>query len=443
MNQSFASIIFLFFLIKNSIVSQNDDCGTKYGCLKIPNDCQDLNCDYIVKWQDNGTYSHFVMQARPMQSSFYLAIGFSYDRKMGEDCVVMCKYSTSGRSSIEHYYNPRKEKTSEVLDPDNRSIGLTQSSVTIDDNFLTCSFKRLKSIENERDYFDLNEMYYLLMVKGYLDPDNEPINHKKNKFASSKEINFNFITKEENNSSLKYIKVHAILMTSIWMILATFGVIFARYFKFLNWYWSLFGTELWFAVHRAFMTLVPILTLIGFGAIFYAKDFEFIQPSLSLNFAHSSLGFITIAFSIIQPIYGVLRPSKNSENRTRFHWIHRIFGFLTILLAMASIVVGSVIFLNNEKMALFSAWIGWLATIVFLLEFANYKIKNKEKDEPLIETEDERSRSYHTLFDEKFKLLLLMTHAMASVIMIGLINLFINKQKLKPSVAIKWLSRYF
>lgn len=59
-------------------------------------------------------------------------------------------------------------------------------------------------------------------------------------------------------------------------------------------------TEFWFAVHRTFMTLVPIFTLTGFAAILYAKEFELIQPSLNANFVHSLLGFITIAFSIIQ-----------------------------------------------------------------------------------------------------------------------------------------------
>ena len=110
-----------------------------------------------------------------MQSNFYLAIGFSYNRKMGEDCVVMCKYNQDGRSSVEHYYNPRKEKISEVLNPNNRSIGLSLSTIKMDDNFLTCSFTRLKSIKNVREYYDLNNLYYLLLVKGYLDPDSKSV----------------------------------------------------------------------------------------------------------------------------------------------------------------------------------------------------------------------------------------------------------------------------
>lgn len=53
-------------------------------------------------------------------------------------------------------------------------------------------------------------------------------------------------------------------------------------------------------MHRTKMAMVPILTLIGFAAILYSKDFELIQPGMNKNFVHSILGFITMTFSIIQ-----------------------------------------------------------------------------------------------------------------------------------------------
>ncbi len=57
-----------------------DDCGVAYGCYKYPPTCQNRNCQYIVKWQDQQNTNIFELFALINGSDVfdsYVAIGFS------------------------------------------------------------------------------------------------------------------------------------------------------------------------------------------------------------------------------------------------------------------------------------------------------------------------------------------------------------------------------
>ena len=74
---------------------------------------------------------------------------------MGDDTVVMCKYNSNGNSLIQHYYNVGKK--SEVLANSNPTIGISQPSVSLQDGFISCSFKRQKKKQEGQNEMDEKE----------------------------------------------------------------------------------------------------------------------------------------------------------------------------------------------------------------------------------------------------------------------------------------------
>ncbi len=50
--------------------------------------------------------------------------------------------------------------------PSDPSVGYSNMSVALLDGFLTCSFKRLVRMPEVKDYYDLNDEYYLLFAYG-------------------------------------------------------------------------------------------------------------------------------------------------------------------------------------------------------------------------------------------------------------------------------------
>lgn len=80
----------------------------------------------------------------------------------------MCKLNES-YSTVETYSNSGHVPPS-ILNPNERSIGLSKIRVSFTNGWLVCSFER--QIQNDSigdKFFDLNNMYYLLTAKGDLD----------------------------------------------------------------------------------------------------------------------------------------------------------------------------------------------------------------------------------------------------------------------------------
>ena len=75
----------------------------------------------------------------------------------------MCK-SSGSVTTIEHYYN--QGYSSVAIDLTNRAIGLTVSSISFNQNTMTCSFTRDNSNANSK-YFDLSKSApYILVAYG-------------------------------------------------------------------------------------------------------------------------------------------------------------------------------------------------------------------------------------------------------------------------------------
>ena len=107
----------------------------------------------------------FVLAAKipETQSDGWIAIGVSKDNQMGDDDVVLCKKSPN-ESSINHYYNTDRIEPN-LLDPNNLTVGLSNSFVELKNGYLICSFTREKQI-HFKNYFNLNKRFFILAALG-------------------------------------------------------------------------------------------------------------------------------------------------------------------------------------------------------------------------------------------------------------------------------------
>ncbi|KAM7431939.1 DOMON domain-containing protein frrs1L [Porites harrisoni] len=94
-----------------------------------------------------------------------------------------------------------------------------------------------------------------------------------------------------------------ILMTLAWLLFAFVGLFTARYMRQVWEPTKLLGEKAWFTVHRTLMIITLLLTITGTIVIFV-----FIDGYSSSAQPHPSLGIVTIALALIQPIMAAFRP---------------------------------------------------------------------------------------------------------------------------------------
>lgn len=75
----------------------------------------------------------------------------------------MCFNEKNNSNNIQLFYN--YGFSTKLLDSNQSSLGLSNQKISEENNFLICSFKRKKFIDF-KDYFDLNQPYYLLIAQG-------------------------------------------------------------------------------------------------------------------------------------------------------------------------------------------------------------------------------------------------------------------------------------
>ena len=74
----FFSKITINFII---LIKDASDCDTEYGCFKQPQNCQNTDCNYLIKWKRQGDMIDFLMYTQT-QDNTWLAIGFNQAPKM-------------------------------------------------------------------------------------------------------------------------------------------------------------------------------------------------------------------------------------------------------------------------------------------------------------------------------------------------------------------------
>ena len=210
----------------------------------------------------------------------------------------MCKFHSNGTVGLTRYYNNGKSPTADS------ETGFTNITTSYVNNVLKCSFTRAKAISSVTNSFDLNNQYYLLTAYGLLSTS-ETLTRHINKIASSSQFNFlvdgEYSSNIINKDNLLKPKVHGCLMIFAWLLCASTGILFARYYKFIFPKKQLLGVEFWFFVHRTLMISVPIITLSAFLVILSDLNWKWIAiESGNPVFLHSIIGITTLSFSFVQ-----------------------------------------------------------------------------------------------------------------------------------------------
>ncbi|CAF2996447.1 unnamed protein product [Rotaria sp. Silwood2] len=165
-------------------------------------------------------------------------------------------------------------------------------------------------------------------------------------------------------------KIHAILNIIAWVLLASAGVMVARYFDSI---WPEYerrvvtdgtGTVTGEQIRRrrrfSYFTIVPpimitvaILTWIAFFCILFELNWRWTQGTHHLW--HSILGVIVLVCAFLAPIVGVLRPIPRTKAYCVWYWIHWLIISLAHCLAIPVIFLG----MDNHRLDLWT-WCSWL-----------------------------------------------------------------------------------
>lgn len=307
-----------------------EGCGETKGCFGFPGDCvRNKNCLAIAVIHVEGERYYFELQADGSRRPAYVALGLSFDDKMGDASVMECVVEQGNVKAYTSYTTASNGQFGSSRDGINQNIiKLIESSYI--DGIIHCRIERNAMTEIRGKRFDLiKEPFYLLVAAGedLKVAENSVGYHSIGKRASGAPQLLTD-TAEFKGTSVLLLRLHGAFMLIAWIGTASLGILFARYFK-QTWVGSpLCGKDQWFVWHRVFMVLTWLLTIAAFIIIFVE-----IRGLSSTDNPHIVLGIITTVICFLQPIGALLRPAPNSKRRPIFNWIHWLGGNVAHILA--------------------------------------------------------------------------------------------------------------
>lgn len=186
--------------------------------------------------------------------------------------------------------------------------------------------------------------------------------------------------------------VHGCLMLIGWGFLLPSGALFARFFKHRP-------DGLWFKIHR-FCEIAGLLFAI-IGWIVALRNFQVFADKGYSNYRHGILGMVTMCLGLLQPINAVFRPAAPKEgqerSKSRLIWeiVHKSLGYMALILAIATISLGTTILpsVDDQKKFQIAYGVGAGGVFLFLIVALNYDKSSfpksrRSKDDVDIEKEE-------------------------------------------------------
>lgn len=174
------NVVLCFFAVQCFAISliNVDDCGKTKGCFFNPGNCNpSKNCSVAVTYSVENEEVVFEfsapirIQVDPSQGQ-YIALGFSYDREMGDDAVTYCIFSKDDatKTAAGVSYNKKDEKLDEPINdtPTRGIVTLTESGM-VNSTFICRLKQKIQPNFKDTRVRALNNPYYLLMVTGTAD----------------------------------------------------------------------------------------------------------------------------------------------------------------------------------------------------------------------------------------------------------------------------------
>jgi len=176
-------------------------------------------------------------------------------------------------------------------------------------------------------------------------------------------------------SNLRDVQIaHASLMLASWGFLLPLGAMIARFFKHRP-------NGSWFNIHRTCQIVGLIFAVIGW--IIALRNFDVFTDIGYNNYRHGVCGMVTMVMGLLQPLNALIRPhaTKEGDIRTtkRLVWevIHKGSGYLSLLLAAATIILGTTVLPNDNDQVSFQIAYGILVAI--LLGVVGWMLLDKSK----------------------------------------------------------------
>ena len=124
--------------------------------------------------------------------------------------------------------------------------------------------------------------------------------------------------------------LHMIFMV-LFLLLATAGIITARYFKKRNPYWM--------KIHKLLMTSGLTSVFIGISWIIFV-----VQTEQGIHFyaPHTFLGLGTFILALTVPVLGILFTSKKTDKKLKpiLRRFHKFVGWISLILILVTILTG-------------------------------------------------------------------------------------------------------
>jgi len=175
--------------------------------------------------------------------------------------------------------------------------------------------------------------------------------------------------------------IHGSLMMISWGFLLPSGTLIAKFYKHRP-------GGLWFKLHRGIQMLGLLLAVIGW--IIALMNFNVFKDVGFRNYQHGICGMVVMVLGILQPLNALIRPHapENDEEKTtkRFLWEfwHKASGYSAVLLAVPTIVLGSLSLpnLEDQTQVQIGYGIGCIGGLLVLVAYIFYDKKTFETKAP-------------------------------------------------------------
>jgi hypothetical protein len=172
--------------------------------------------------------------------------------------------------------------------------------------------------------------------------------------------------------------IHGIFMILGWGLLLPSGILIAKFGKHRLDAW-------WFKIHITLQPFGLLLSVIGW--IIALVNFTTLDGGPGISFTHAVTGTITMSLSLLQAVNGIFRPhhepKEGEEKTTRrkiWEFVHRSLGWVTLILSMISIAIGTTLVPAKRDQRIFQIVYGVLICGLALL-IPSVLLLKKEKTE--------------------------------------------------------------
>ena len=184
----------------------------------------------------------------------------------------------------------------------------------------------------------------------------------------------------KRNKLMKMYLAHGTLMMIGWGLLLPMGSIIARFLKHRS------KNGLWYKLHRGIQVMGLLVAIIGW--IISLTQFNVFGDVGFVSYRHGICGMVVMILGCLQPINAFLRPhtpevgTKKTTGRIVWEYYHKGSGWLAVLLAIPTIVLGTMSLPVVDDMITFQIayGVGCWGCLLVLIAYIFYDKKTYVKE---------------------------------------------------------------